>query len=131
MIFLWLIIDILINNYTKFTSFFFIIYLYNKSYKYYLYLGIILDFIIFNTYFYNIIIFTIIYLMNKPLKELNMNNIWNYIFVNIYNYLLYIIFSNLFVFNNLNHIFLSIGNNLIINIIFYILSFRIYLNKKV
>jgi len=131
MIFLWLIIDILINNYTKFTSFFFIICLYNKSYKHYLYIGIILDFIIINTYFYNIIILTLIYLMNKPLKELNMNNIWNYIFVNIYNYLLYIIFSNLFVYNNLNHIFLSIGNNLIINIIFYILSFRIYLNNKI
>ena len=49
MILLLILLDILINNYTKYSSYFFLIYLYNKPYKYYLLTGIILDFIIFNT----------------------------------------------------------------------------------
>lgn len=64
-------------------------------------------------------------MLNKLLKELNKNNFYNYIFICMYDYLLYIIMSNLIVFNNLDYIFISIGSNLIINIIFYILSYRI------
>jgi len=129
MIYLLIILDILINNFTKYTSYFFIIYLYNKPYKYYVLVGLILDFIIFNTYFYNLIILTIIYLLDKLLKDLNKNNFYNFIFIAIYNYLLFIILSNLIVFNNLEYIFLSIGSNLVINIIFYVLSYRIYLKR--
>ena len=130
MIFILLILDILINNYTIYTSFFFIVYLYNKPYKCYLYTGLILDLIIFDTSFYNIIILSGIYLMNKLLSSLNKDNFYNFIFITIYDYLLYIIFSNLIVLNNLNYIFLSIGSNLIINIIFYILSYRL-INKRI
>lgn len=129
MIYLLIILDVLINNFTKYTSYFFIVYLYNKPYKYYVLVGLILDFIIFNTYFYNLIILTIIYLLDKLLKDLNQNNFYNFVFITIYNYLLFIILSNLIVFNNLEYIFLSIGSNLIINIIFYVLSYRIYLKR--
>lgn len=129
MIYLLLILDILINNYTIYTSFFFIIYLYNKPYKFYLYTGLILDLIIFDTLFYNIVILSGIYLMNKLLKELNKDNFYNFLFITIYDYLLYIIFSNLIVLNNLNYIFISIGSNLLINIIFYILSYRLIKQK--
>ena len=76
MIYVLLLLDILINNYTIYTSFFFIIYLYNKSYKYYLFTGLVLDLLIFNTYFYNIIILSIIFLLNKLLKDLNKDNIY-------------------------------------------------------
>jgi len=129
MIYLLLMLDILINNYTIYTSFFFIIYLYNKPYKFYLYTGLILDLIIFDTLFYNIVILSGIYLMNKLLKELNKDNFYNFLFITMYDYLLYIIFSNLIVLNNLNYIFISIGSNLLINIIFYILSYRLIKQK--
>lgn len=130
MIYWLLLIDIIVGNYTKYTSYFFISYLYNKSYKHYLLVGLILDYIIFNTYFYNIIILTAMYFLNKLLNDLNKDNFYNYIFINMYNYLLYIVLSNLLLFNNLDYIFISIGSNLIINIIFYILSYRL-INKEI
>lgn len=130
MIYTLILLDILINNFTKYSSFFFIIYLYNKSYKFFCLTGLILDFIIFDTFFYNTFILSVMFLLNKLLKDLNKNNFYNYVFITIYNYLLFIILSNLVVFNNLDYIFLSIGNNLLINFIFYILSFRIYNNLK-
>lgn len=126
MIFLLTFLDILINNYTRYTSFFFIIYLYNKSYKYYLITALILDFIIFDTYFYNLIILSTIYLFNKIFKSLNKNNFFNYVFINIFNFIIYIIISNLFMYNSIENILISIGNYLIINILFYILSYRLY-----
>lgn len=129
MIFILFFLDILINNVTIYTSFFFIIYLYNKTYKFYLYVGLILDLIIFDTLFINIIILSIIYLMNKLLKDLNKYNFYNFLFITIYDYLLYIIISNLISWNNLNYVFLSIGSNLIINLIFYILSYKLIIKN--
>jgi len=122
---IYILLDILINNFTNYISFFFIVYLYNKTYKYYLYIALILDFIIFETYFYNIIILTIIYTFNKIFKDLNKNNFLVFFFINMFNYLLYIILSNIIVFNNVDNILLSIGSNLFINTIFYILSYRL------
>lgn len=126
MIFLLTFLDILINNYTRYTSFFFIIYLYNKSYKCYLITALILDFIIFDTYFYNLIILSTIYLFNKIFKSLNKNNFFNYVFINIFNFIIYIIISNLFMYNSIENILISIGNYLIVNILFFILSYRLY-----
>ncbi len=125
MIYILILIDILINNYTKYTSFFFLIYLYNKPYKYYLLTGLILDLLIFNTY-YNTIILTIMYFLNKLYSNFNLKNIYIYLFISLYNYTLYILLSNLFTLNSVSSIFLSIGNNLIFNFIFYYLSYRIY-----
>jgi len=65
MIYLMITLDVIINNYTKYTSFFFIIYLYNKSYKYFLLTGLILDLIIFNTFFINTLILSIMFMFNK------------------------------------------------------------------
>ncbi len=120
MIFILLIIDILINNYSKYTSFFFLVYLYHKPYKYYLLTALLLDLIIFNS-FYNIIILSIIYLLNKIFTNLNSQNIWVYLGINLFNYIVYIILSNLFMLNNIKVILFNIGFNLILNIIFYLL----------
>ena len=125
MIYLLVILDILLNNYSNFNTYFFIIYLYNKNYKYYLLTGLILDLIIFN-FFYNKIILSIIYLFNKIFKDLNKNNIYNYIYINSFNYLMYIILTNVFVLNSIKEILLSIGYNLLINVFFYILSYNLY-----
>ncbi|MBQ7031060.1 MAG: hypothetical protein IJN13_01640 [Bacilli bacterium] len=130
MIYLLFLLDILINNYTSYTSYFFVIYLYNKSYKYYLLTGLILDLVIFKSLFTNTLILSLIYLFNKVFKELNKTNIFNYIFINIFNYIVFIFLTNIMFLNNLDTILILLGNNLLINTIFYILSYRIYENLK-
>ncbi|MBQ8902291.1 MAG: hypothetical protein IJY87_04400 [Bacilli bacterium] len=130
MIYLLFLLDILINNYTSYTSYFFIIYLYNKSYKYYLLTGLILDLVIFKSLFTNTLILSLIYLFNKVFKELNKTNIFNYVFINIFNYIVFIFLTNIMFLNNLDTILILLGNNLLINTIFYILSYRIYENLK-
>lgn len=124
MIYLLLILDIIINNYTLYTSYFFIVYLYNKSYKYYLLTALILDFIIFH-HFYNIIILSLIYLLNKLFKDLNKQNIYIYLLINTFNYIVYIILTNLIFHPSPFTILIKIGKSLIINIIFYLLMFNI------
>jgi len=129
MIYLLLIIDVLLNNFTSYTSYFFIIFLYNKPYKFFLLTGVILDFIIFNNLFLNTILLSVIYLCNKVFKDLNKHNFYNYIFINIFNYLLFIILSNLLMCNNITNILIIIGSSLLINLIFYVLSYRICKQK--
>ncbi len=125
MIYFLLVLDILVNNFTKYTSYFFIIYLYQKPFKYYLLTGLILDFLIFNTMFLNTIILLIMYFLNYMFKDLNKANFGNYILITCFNYLMYIILTNLVMTKNLDYILIQIGLNLTINLIFYILSFRI------
>lgn len=126
MIFILIFIDILINNFTKYSSYFFLVGLYNKTYKYYLITGIILDYIIFKTFFYNIFILSIMYILNKIFKSLNKQHIYNFIFILLFNYILYISLSNFLLEHNISNILTSIGNNLFVNSIFYILSYRLY-----
>ena len=104
MIYLLILLDIIINNFTAYTSYFFIIYLYKKEYRYYLLTGVF--------------------------KELNKNNFYNFIFVTVFNYLLYIILTNLIMINNVPNILINIGMNLFINLVFYILSFRVVKNSN-
>lgn len=130
MILLLILLDILINNYTNYYSYFFLIYLYNKSYKYYLLTGIILDFIIFNTYFYNIIILSLMYIINKIFKDLNKNNFYVFMFYMLFNYLTYIVLSNILI-NGMYNILINIGFNLLINLLFYILFFRMIKTSKI
>ena len=130
MIYLLILLDIIINNFTAYTSYFFIIYLYKKEYRYYLLTGLILDLLIFNTLLLNTIILTIMYICNKVFKELNKNNFYNFIFVTVFNYLLYIILTNLIMINNVPNILINIGMNLFINLVFYILSFRVVKNSN-
>ena len=130
MIYLLIILDVIINNFTKYTSYFFLIYLYKKEYRYYLLTGLILDLLIFNTFLLNTLILTVMYICNKVFKELNKNNFYNFLFVTVFNYLLYIILTNLITINNVPNILINIGMNLLINILFYILSFRLVKNSS-
>ena len=131
MIYFLLIIDILINNYTKYTSFFFLIFLYNKPYKYYLITALILDFLIFNTYFQNSIILSILYFINTSFNDLNKNNIYSFLFISLFNYIFYIILANIFPFFDLKNILEVIGYNLIINMFFYYLAFPLIKNRQI
>ena len=129
MIYFLILLDIIINNYSSFTSYFFIIYLYNKPYKYYLLTALIFDLVIFNTLYINIIIFSILYFLNKIFANLNKNNILTFLFFCLFNYNFYIILSNLLNINGFGHILMNIGTNLLINILFYLLSFRLFKDK--
>ncbi len=124
MIYILLIIDILISNYTNYTSYFFILYLYNKPYKYYLLTALILDLIIFKN-IYNIFILTFMYFLNKIFKSLNKNNLISYIFIMLFNYIIYIFLSNLLLQNSIFTTLIKIGSNLLLNLILYLLSFNI------
>ena len=126
MIFFLIILDVLINNYSNFTSFFFLIYLYNKPYKYYVLTALILDLVIFNHPFYNLIFLSVIYLLNKVFTDLNKNNILNFIFINTFNLIVYIILSNLSSYFSIPVILVNIGNSLFINLLFYMLSYNCY-----
>ncbi len=126
MIFFLIILDVLINNYSNFTSFFFLIYLYNKPYKYYVLTALILDLVIFNHPFYNLIFLSAIYLLNKVFTDLNKNNILNFIFINTFNLIVYIILSNLSSYFSIPVILINIGNSLFINLLFYMLSYNCY-----
>ena len=125
MIFLLLFLDVILYNFTSYLSYFFIIYIYNKKYKYYLLTGLILDLIIFIKPLIVTLILSIIYLINYTFKTLNKNNVYNYIFINVFNYILFIILSNIILMHNFSNIFLNIGNSLFINIIFIILTFNL------
>ena len=130
MIYLLLPVDILINNYTPYTSFFFLMYLYNKKYSYYLITALILDLVIFKS-FYNIIILTIIYFINKIFKDLNKNNIISYLFIMLFNYILYIFLSNIIMSNSIFNILIKIEKNILFNLILYTLSFNIARKEKI
>ncbi len=123
MIYLLLLLDILINNYTSYTSFLFLIYLYDKSYKHYLLTGLILDLIIFRKP-YNIIILTIMYFINKIFKDLNKKNVLNYLLILVFNYIIYILLANILL-SKITIILVKIGQNLIFNLILYLLGFNL------
>ena len=129
MIYPLIFLDILINNYSPYTSFFFLAFLYQKSYKYYFLTALILDFIVFNTYYYNLIILTIMYFLNKIFTFLNLDNILSYLFFFLFNYNAYIILSNLMALTSIRSLFVSLGSNLLINMFFYLLCYNI-LSKK-
>ncbi len=130
MIYFWILLDVLISNYTKYTSYFFLIYLYDKEYKDYLLTGLILDLIVFNNmHFLNVFILSIIYVLNKLFKNLNKENIFSFIYYNLFNYIIYIILTNLISFNSFNTTLIMIGKYLFLNILFYLLVFP-FIEKK-
>ena len=87
---------------------------------------LILDLVIFNHPFYNLIFLSAIYLLNKVFTDLNKNNILNFIFINTFNLIVYIILSNLSSYFSIPVILINIGNSLFINLLFYMLSYNCY-----
>ena len=131
MIYFLIFLDIIINNYSPYTSFFFLTFLYKKSYKYYLLTALILDFIVFNTYYYNLIILTIMYFLNKIFTFLNLDNFYSYLFFFLFNYNAYIILSNLVALTSMRNLFISLGSNLLINMFFYLLCYNVLTKKHI
>ena len=116
----YLVLDILIYNFTPYLSYFFILNLNNKSYIYNLSIAIIIDYIL-HTYFYNIIFVTLLFLLKKYVLKLNYNNFNVYFLVNLLLVLIYylistIIFSYISIWN--------IVNVLIVNSIFITICYK-------
>lgn len=124
MIYLSIILDVLIYNYTSLKSFFFIRYLYNKGIIYYICSGVFLDIIVFHSFFINTIILIIIYCINKLFKYFNKSNYIIYLIINLFNIILFIILTNLCNLNSIKYTLILIGNSLIINILFLSISYK-------
>lgn len=122
---IYLILDIFIYNYTKYKSYFFLVSLYNKNIIYYIGMGLILDFIVFNTFLLNSIILLIIYFINKFFSRYNIKNIYIYLLNLLVDYIVYISITNLVLNNALNVILVNIGKSLILNLLFYFLCFKL------
>lgn len=122
---IYLILDIFIYNYTKYKSYFFLVSLYNKNIIYYVGMGFILDFIVFNTFLLNSIILLIIYFINKFFSRYNIKNIYIYLLNLLVDYIVYISITNLVLNNALNVILVNIGKSLILNLLFYFLCFKL------
>lgn len=122
---IYLILDIFIYNYTKYKSYFFLVSLYNKNIIYYIGMGLILDFIVFNTFLLNSIILLIIYFINKFFSRYNIKNIYIYLLNLLVDYIVYISLTNLVLHNTLNIILVNIGKSLILNLLFYFLCFKL------
>lgn len=116
----YLVLDILIYNFTPYLSYFFILNLNNKSYIYNLSVAIIIDYIL-HTYFYNIIFVTLLFILKKYVLKFNYNNFNVYFLVNLLLVLKYylistIIFSYISIWN--------IVNVLIVNSIFITICYK-------
>lgn len=122
---IYLILDIFIYNYTKYKSYFFLVSLYNKNIIYYIGMGLILDFIVFNTFLLNSVINLIIYFINKFFSRYNIKNIYIYLLNLLVDYIVYISLTNLVLHNTLNIILVNIGKSLILNLLFYFLCFKL------
>ena len=88
-------------------------------------MGLILDFIVFNTFLLNSIILLIIYFINKFFSRYNIKNIYIYLLNLLVDYIVYISLTNLVLHNTLNIILVNIGKSLILNLLFYFLCFKL------
>lgn len=124
MIYLSILLDILIYNYSSFNSYFFIRYLYNKNILYYICSGLFLDIIIFHSILVNTIILIIIYYINILFRRFNKDNLYIYLINLLFSMFIYIFITNIINYNSIYNIFILIGNSLFINILFYIISYK-------
>ncbi|MBE6140943.1 MAG: hypothetical protein E7172_05390 [Firmicutes bacterium] len=83
---IFLLIDVLIYKYSNLKSYLFLISLNKKDYLEVLGISFVLDFIIFKTYFINIVLLSILYYLKKYFKS--------YILYNLFNIVIYYIFMN-------------------------------------
>lgn len=116
----YLVLDILIYNFTPYLSYFFILNLNNKSYIYNLSIAIIIDYIL-HTYFYNIIFVTLLFLLKKYVLKFNYNNFNVYFLVNLLLVLIYYLISTI-IFNYIS--IWNIVNVLIVNSIFITICYK-------
>ena len=112
----YVLLDILIGNYSNFTTFFFLNNLNNKSFIYNLAVAIFLDFIVLKTYYINIVLISLFYILYKYCFKEILNNYYKYVFVNLlFTILYYVITTSLFGYLNMNFLLKLV----IIHFVFY------------
>lgn len=116
----YLLLDILIYNYTPYLSYFFILNINNKPFIYNIIIAVIID-ILLKIPFYNVIFITIIYLLKKNIFKFNYNNLLYYYIVNISFIILYYIISSL-IYSSID--ILNILNLFFINSIFILICYK-------
>ena len=117
----YLLLDILIYNFTPYLSYFSLLNINNKSYIYNISIALLLDTLITHTLPLNIIWFTILFFSKKYLFKFNYHNFLTYIIFNVSIILLYYVINNiLFSFLTLSNII----NVLIINSIMIAISYK-------
>ncbi len=127
-----LILDILIYSLTKYKTYLVLLNFSfkNKIFKW-LYIIFTLDFIVFNSYYKYLIIFIMLFILNKYILKYNNKILSNFLSINIINYCLFIILSNLI---NRNFDFASISkfivDNFILNFIIWIIFYFSFISKK-
>lgn len=117
----YLLLDILIYNFTPYLSYFSLLNINNKSYIYNISIALLLDTLITHTLPLNMIWFTILFFSKKYLFKFNYHNFLTYIIFNVSIILLYYVINNiLFSFLTLSNII----NVLIINSIMIAISYK-------
>ena len=110
----YVLLDVLLGNYSGYTSFFFLNNLNNKSFIYNIAVALFLDFIVLKTYYVNIILISLFYVIRKYIFKIN--NYYQYIFVNLFfTIIYYLITSGIFSYLNLMKLVIII----LIHFIFY------------
>ncbi len=117
----YLLLDILIYNFTPYLSYFSLLNINNKSYIYNISIALLLDTLITHTLPLNMIWFTILFFSKKYLFKFNYHNFLTYFIFNVSIILLYYVINNiLFSFLTLSNII----NVLIINSIMIAISYK-------
>ena len=117
---IYLLLDILIYNYTNYKTYFFLLNLNSNKYFNILTIGIILDCFIFNTYFINTLLLTGFYLLKKYFFNNYSKRLIIYLIYYIVCILIYYLITNL-IFNYINVLILL--KILLINVIGVIISY--------
>jgi len=112
----YLLIDILLYNYTRYKSMLFILNINNNSLVYNIAIGLFIDYFIIHMYFLTTIYLVIVYLLKKHFK---LNNITKFYLFNILTTLGYYLLLSRFNISTFINIF-------IINSIFILISYKKY-----
>lgn len=117
----YLLLDILIYNFTPYLSYFSLLNINNKSYIYNISIALLLDTLITHTLPLNMIWFTILFFSKKYLFKFNYHNFLTYFIFNVSILLLYYVINNI-LFSSLT--LSNIINVLIINSIMIAISYK-------
>ena len=118
---IYLFLDILIYNLTKYKSYFFLINLSNEDLLTNMMIALIIDLFIMHTLFLNTLIILILYLLKKYLLKINLHNFLTFLFYNLFNLGIYYLIMNACF---KGFYFKDLVNVLIINLIFIIISYK-------
>ena len=118
---IYLLLDILIYNLTKYQSYFFLINLSNKDLLTNMIIALTIDLCIMHTFFLNTLIILGLYLIKKYLLKINLHNFITFLFYNLFNLGIYFLIMHIYF---KGFYFKDLISVLIVNLIFIIISYK-------